>query len=89
MAFLFPSTKFNYKVESNQMKMLQMLSSGARQNIIYECLNSSPFGMRFTTSNDNEIDSANRRYKRTTFIDVIDDCVSRIVCMFAGLKIHD
>lgn len=66
--------EFTYQTVRNQLKMLQLLSTGATQHIIYECLNSAPQGTRFTAHNDLEIDSAEVRFRRTTQINVIDDC---------------
>jgi len=66
--------EFHYEHESNQLKMLQLLSSGARQTVAYNCLNSSPYGARFTTSNDLELDSTVGKFRRSTFIEVTDGC---------------
>lgn len=66
--------EFFYKTDSQQLRFLQLLSSGARQTITYSCLNSSPFGSRLTSINGDDLDTSVNRHKRTTFIDVVDDC---------------
>lgn len=69
--------QFSYKEEGAQLRFLQLLSAGARQTITYSCLNSFAFGSRFTTRTGDDIDSAVGRYKRSTFIDVVDHCQVR------------
>jgi hypothetical protein len=66
--------EFAYKTESQQLKFLQLLSTSATQTITYKCLNSSPYGTRFTNMMGEEMDSGLMRHKRTTFIDVNDNC---------------
>ncbi|KAH9498243.1 Collagen alpha-1(III) chain [Bulinus truncatus] len=66
--------EFVYQAHSQQVKFLQLLSTGARQTMIYDCLNTSPTGAKFTASTGEELDSTEGRYKKSTYIDVYDDC---------------
>lgn len=66
--------EFIYKTDPHQLKYLQLLSSGARQTVTYNCLNTSPQKAKFSTNTGDEIDSVLGRYKRSTFIDVTDNC---------------
>lgn len=66
--------KFLYKTDSQQLRYLQLQSTAARQTVTYNCLNSSPYGARFSTNTGEEIDTVETRYKRNTFIEVADDC---------------
>ena len=68
--------QFSYKHEGVQLRFLQLLSEAARQTITYSCLNSFAFGSRFTTLQGDDIDSAVGRFKRSTYVDVVDECVS-------------
>lgn len=65
---------FDYNADAHQIKYLQMLSERARQTVTYSCLNSSPFGARLTAHTGDDLDSAVGRHKKTTYIDVQDDC---------------
>lgn len=67
--------EFDYTTDGQQLKYLQLLSGSARQNIVYSCLNSSPFGARLTSASGQDLDTAIRRHQRSTYIDVRDDCV--------------
>lgn len=67
--------EFFYKTDFSQLKFLQMYSDGARQRVTYHCLNSQAYGTRLTAYTGDELDTVEGRFKRTTFIDVNDDCV--------------
>ena len=73
---LFILLQFSYKAQEDQVSALQLLSTGARQTFVYTCLNSEAYGTRFVANTEDEMDAAEGRFMRSTYIDVIDDCVS-------------
>lgn len=67
--------EFKYDIADKQMKVLQFDSQSARQGVTYHCLNSHAYGTRFITDAGDELDSAEGRFKRTTYIDILEgDC---------------
>lgn len=64
------------ETDAQQIKFLQLLSSAARQTITYNCLNSSPKGAILAAASGDDLKSSKGRFKRSTVIQVHDDCVS-------------
>nr|KAG5688324.1 hypothetical protein BaRGS_009956 [Batillaria attramentaria] len=77
MGDIHGNKEFFYKVDSsNQLSHLQMNSEGATQRLTYHCLNSQGYGNRLAVYSGDELDTAEGRFKKSTFIDVQDDCVA-------------
>lgn len=68
--------EFSYNVDTVQLGFLQLISTSATQTVTYNCLNSSPHGLRFTSHSGEEIETSFLRYKRTTYIDIQDECTN-------------
>jgi len=64
------------ETDAQQIKFLQLLSSAARQTITYNCLNSSPKGAILAAASGDDLKLSKGRFKRSTVIQVHDDCVS-------------
>lgn len=67
--------EFFYKTDFSQLKFLQLYSEGATQRLTYHCLNSQAYGTRLQVYTGDELDTVEGRFKKTTFINVQDDCV--------------
>lgn len=67
--------EFTYKVDRGQLKFLQMHSQTATQTITYHCRNSEAYGTRLSALTGDELDTAEGRFKKTTFVNVRDSCV--------------
>jgi len=68
--------EFSYKTDMSQLRYLNLNSNGARQSIVFNCLNSEAYGTRLVVAaGDEEIDTADGKFKKTTTVTVNDDCV--------------
>lgn len=67
--------EFMYTKYLSQLKMLQLQSTRARQQVTYHCLNSQAYGTRFVLNSGDEIDSVETTFRRFTRLQTTDMCV--------------